>query len=75
MSAAQAYFELYKTLPKKVRKEVLELIEENTDEIVSISLKALTESIEQVKLLKAGKAVVRPIQAILDEINADSHNK
>ena len=55
MSTAQAYFEIFKALPKKTRKEVQKLI--NNDEVtVSISVKHLVEGLKEIKKLKNGTA-------------------
>ena len=55
MSTAQAYYEIFKALPKKTRKEVQKLIN-NEDETVSISVKHLVEGIKELKKLKNGTA-------------------
>ena len=44
MSTAQAFYEIYKSLPKKTRKEVLELLQ---DEMVMISRSAVTEAADE----------------------------
>jgi hypothetical protein len=55
MSTAQAYYEIFKALPKKTRKEVQKLI--NNDEVtVSISVKHLVEGLKEIKKLKNGTA-------------------
>ena len=45
MSTAQAYFEIFKALPKKTRKEVQKLIN-NDEETVSISVKHFVTKIQ-----------------------------
>ncbi|RDB06529.1 hypothetical protein [Runella aurantiaca] len=66
MSTAQGFYEVYKALPKKVQQEVKRLIE--SEETIDISLSALNESIEQVKLLKKGKAETRPLSELITEL-------
>lgn len=66
MSTAQSFYEVYKALPKKVQKEVKKLI--SSDETIEISLSALSESIEQVKLLKKGKAETRSLSELITEL-------
>ena len=55
MSTAKAYFEIFKALPKKTRKEVQKLIN-NDEETVSISVKHLVEGLKEIKKLKNGTA-------------------
>jgi hypothetical protein len=52
MSTAQAFYEIYKSLPKKTRKEVLELLQ---DEIVMVSRNAVTEAAIEIRRLKSGQ--------------------
>ena len=66
MSTAQSFYEAYKALPKKVQKEVKKLIA--SDETIEISPSALRESIEQVKLLKKGKAETRSLSELITEL-------
>ena len=72
MTTAQVLYEQYKVLPKRIQRELKEMIvletakpapvpEDDDDEddengdTIRISMKALKESIREVKLLKAGK--------------------
>ena len=53
MSTAQAFYEIYKSLPKKTRKEVLELLQ---DEIVMVSRGAVSEAADEIRRLKSGQS-------------------
>lgn len=50
ISNAQAFYEIYKSLPKKARKEVLESLQ---DEIVMVSRNAITEAADEIRRLKS----------------------
>lgn len=86
MTTAQVLFEQYKVLPKRIQQQLKKLIEqaeksapaslvENDDDdagdTVSISLEALHSSIEQIKLLKAGKITGRPAREVLAELRKE----
>lgn len=87
MTTAQDFYQQYKELPPRVRQELKKMIvkeapfidededddEENSDTI-RISLKALKESIEQVKLFKAGKIKSRPISELLAELDNEQND-
>ena len=45
--------------------------DEDTDTHISISMEALRESIEQVKLLRAGKAKLSTVEELFAELEAD----
>ena len=85
MTTAQVLYEQYKVLPPRIRQELKELIdegnapvaeddEENSDTI-RISVKALKESIQDVKLLRAGKLKTRPAREVLNEIREELANE
>jgi TRAP-type C4-dicarboxylate transport system substrate-binding protein len=67
MSTAQAFYEIYKSLPKKTRKEVLELIQED---MVLVSKKAVEEAVMEVKKLKTGKASVMEMEDLLRQLKS-----
>jgi hypothetical protein len=67
MSTAQAYYEIFKSLPKKTRLEVLELIQEDS---IRVSKKAFIESLKEVKKLKEGKAQTMPLEDFLKELKS-----
>lgn len=85
MTTAQVLFEQYKVLPKHIQQQYKKLIleeerpgasvaqddEDDTGDTISISLEALHSSIEQVKLLKAGKITGRPAHEVLAELRAE----
>ncbi len=87
MTTAQVLFEQYKVLPKRIQQQFKKLIleadqpaarpvtpatdDEDTDTHVSISLEALHSSIEQVKLLRAGKAKLSTVEELFAELEAD----
>lgn len=80
MTTAQVLYEQYKVLPPRIRKELRKLIviesepvaeQEDDDEngdTIRISLKALKESIRDVKLLKAGKLKTTSFDDFLAEL-------
>lgn len=67
MSTAQAFYEMYKSLPKRTRKEVLELIQE---EMELVSKKAVEEAAMDVKQLKMGKASVLKMEEFLQQLKS-----
>lgn len=82
MTTAQVLFQQYQVLPKRIRQELKELIieaekpsvdEDDNDngDTIRISMKALKESIREVKLLKAGKQKGRPIEELLAELKRE----
>ncbi len=84
MTTAQVLFEQYKVLPPHVKQQYKRLIMkeeaapasavaevEASGDIIRISQKALSESIEQVKLLRAGKITGRPAREVLAEMRAE----
>ncbi|GAA4502520.1 hypothetical protein GCM10023172_25990 [Hymenobacter ginsengisoli] len=86
MTTAQVLFEQYKVLPKRIQQQFKQLIVQadqpaarpaaeeddgDTDTHVSISMEALRASIEQVKLLKTGKAKLSTLEELFAEIEAD----
>lgn len=82
MTTAQVLFQQYQVLPKRIRQELKELIikaekpsvdddEDDNGDTIRISMKALKESIHEVKLLKAGKQTGRPIEELLAELKRE----
>lgn len=86
MTTAQILFEQYKVLPKRIQQQYKKLIleaerpaaapqeddeDDETGDTIRISLEALHTSIEQVKLLKAGKITGRPAREVLAELRDD----
>ena len=82
MTTAQVLFQQYQVLPKRIRQELKELIieaekppvdedDDDNGDTIRISMKALKESIREVKLLKAGKQKGRPIEELLAELKRE----
>ena len=87
MTTAQVLFEQYKQLPADSQQQLQKLIladklgvtllpnptneDEDMDTTISISLEALYASIEQVKLLRAGKITGRPAREVLAELRKE----
>ncbi len=55
MSAAEGFYEVYKALPKKIQKEVRQLIEDEAKGNVRVSLSEIGEGLKDVKLIQEGK--------------------
>ena len=53
MSTAQGFYEVYKALPKKIQKEVKQLIE--SEETIQVSVSAIENGLKEVKLIQEGK--------------------
>ena len=68
MSTAQIIYEQYKVLPKKVRDELIELINKDNDEYVQICLPALMDGLKDLKLVLKGKIKARPVSELLQEL-------
>ncbi len=68
MSTAEIIYEQYKVLPKKVKNELLELINKDNDEYVQISLPNLMEGLKELKLVLNGKAKARSARELLNEL-------
>lgn len=75
MSTAQILFEQYKVLPKKIRKQLRTLIEEEENEYVDISLPHFKEAVKQVKLLKQGKLKTTDAREFLKELAAEMNEQ
>ena len=98
MTTAQILFEQYKVLPKRIQRELKELIDEeekpknavksavkpadveeedddDNGDTIRISMKALKDSIREVKLLKAGKQKGRPARELIAEIRKEQANE
>lgn len=84
MTTAQVLFQQYQVLPKRIRQELKQLIDEaekppvdddedddENGDTIRISMKALRDSIREVKLLKAGKQKGRPIEELLAELKRE----
>jgi|GEM_PF-989812 hypothetical protein len=68
MSTAQIIYEQYKVLPKKVRNELIELINKDNDEYVQVCLPNLIERLKELKLVLDGKIKARPVSELLKEL-------
>lgn len=55
MSAAEGFYEVYKALPKKVQKELRQLIEGEAKGNVSVPVEAIKEGLKEVSLIQEGK--------------------
>lgn len=64
MNTAQGFYEVYKSLPKKVQKEVIDLITNDNEEYIQICLPALVDGLTELK----GKKTSRPISELLMEL-------
>lgn len=53
MSTAQGFYEVYKALPKKIQKEVKQLIE--SEETVQVAVSAIENGLKEVKLIQEGE--------------------
>jgi hypothetical protein len=71
MSTAQIIYEQYKILPKKVKNELIELINKDNDEYVQVSLPHLIEGLKELKLVLDGKAKARQVSELLKELGHD----
>jgi hypothetical protein len=68
MSTAQIIYEQYKVLPKKVKNELIELINKDNDEYVQVCLPELIEGLIELKSVLHGKASARPVSELLKEL-------
>jgi hypothetical protein len=90
MTTAQVLYEQYKVLPPRIQRELKQMIVEeakptstpNVDEdddengdTIRISMKALKDSIREVKLLKAGKQKGRPIEELFAELEREEKKR
>lgn len=57
MSTAQIIYEQYRVLPKRIRKELKELIIKEEEEMTL--MEGLEQSLKEVKLMREGKMPVR----------------
>lgn len=71
MSTAQILFEQYKVLPKKIKKQLRTLIEEEEKEYVEISLPHFKDAVKQIKLLKEGKLEISDAREFLKELEEE----
>lgn len=63
MTTVKALFEVYKTLPKRSRKVLKDLIE--TEESKSILMSEIEEGLKQVKQIREGKLKPKSIKEVL----------
>ena len=63
MTTVTALFEVYKTLPKRSRKVLKELIE--TEESKSVLMSEIEEGLKQVKQIRDGKLKPKSIKEVL----------
>jgi hypothetical protein len=63
MTTVTALFEVYKTLPKRSRKVLKELIE--TEESKSILMSEIEEGLKQIKQIRDGKIKPKSIKEVL----------
>ncbi len=63
MTTVTALFEVYKTLPKRSRKVLKELIE--TEESKSVLMSEIEEGLKQVKQIRDGKIKPKSIKEVL----------
>ena len=68
MNTAQGFYEVYKSLPKNVQKEVIDLITNDNEEYIQICLPALVDGLTELKEIKAGKKTSSPIGELLKEL-------
>jgi hypothetical protein len=68
MNTAQGFYEVYKSLPKKVQKEVIDLITHDNEEYIQICVPALVDGLNELKEVKAGKKQSRPVSELLKEL-------
>ncbi len=68
MNTAQGFYEVYKSLPKKVQKEVIDLITHDNEDYIQICLPALVDGLTELKEIKAGNKQSRPVSELLKEL-------
>lgn len=68
MSTAQIIYEQYKVLPKRIQRELKELIIKDKETEKSLSLmEEIEESLKQVKLIQEGKMTKKNMRDILND--------
>lgn len=73
MSTAQIIYEQYKVLPKRVKKELVELIMQKNDELFTdISLPAIKEGLKELKSVLKGESEARPVSELLKELTDEA---
>jgi hypothetical protein len=73
MTTAQVIYEQYKVLPKRVKKELTALIIQEQEEVYDdISLPAIKQAVENVKLLRTGNLKTRDISELLKELKDEA---
>lgn len=65
MSTAQIIYEQYKILPKKVQKELKQLIDEDTNRTPLLS--QIEKGLQEVKLIRNGKSKALTLNDVFDE--------
>jgi hypothetical protein len=68
MTIAQAFYKQYLTLPKKVRKEVLTLIENDFVTDKNPIEQQIFEGLKEIKLIQQGKLKARDARELLSEL-------
>lgn len=65
MSKAQAFYELYKHLPKRDKKEIKQLIENENEFSL---LEDIRSGLKEIKAIKAGKAPATSLEDFMKEL-------
>ena len=65
MSTVQVLYQQYKALPKRLQKELKQLIVEDENELIEINLSEFKKAVKQVKLLREGKLKTTPAREFL----------
>lgn len=68
MNTAQGFYEVYKSLPKKVQKEVIDLITHDNEDYIQICLPTLVDGLKELKEIKAGNKQSRPVSELQKEL-------
>lgn len=72
MNTAQIIYEQYKILPKKVKNELIELINKDNDEYVQVCLPSLIAGLKELKLIGEGKLTASSFDDFLKELKDES---
>lgn len=68
MNTAQGFYEVYKSLPKKVQQEVIDLITHDNEDYIQVCLPALVDGLTELKEIKTGKKTSRPVSELIKEL-------
>lgn len=68
MSTAQIIFEQYQILPKRVKKELFDMISQENDEYIQVNMSSLVEGLKGLKSVREGKIKSTPARDFLLEI-------